>query len=297
MLRASCLRWQFRWQCFIHVQRCLVSSAIVQALGVDVVVRVLQQCAAGLHHLHTQGIMHRDLRAANVLVSALRPIHVVITDFGVSHQLSSHAVATAAAAGDGPAASGPGTAKGASVGSILKGVAALGPVQWMAPESLDGDGDSGRVATPASDVYLFGGLMFEVRQAVPAVSLNAVNTSSPAVRVSCHALRHQVLSGGQLPFHWLKPLQVMALRTLPGRRGLLGMNTLEAAEVDDMPLEWRVAGASPAQLDALVALMKQCLSTDPRDRPLLDDVQSHLRRVCATGSATYAMFRRECFAN
>mgnify|MGYP000667981563 CR=1 FL=1 len=33
-------------------------------------------------------IMHRDVRAANVLVSGRDPIHVVITDFGVSHQLS-----------------------------------------------------------------------------------------------------------------------------------------------------------------------------------------------------------------
>ncbi len=121
-------------------------------------VKVLLQVAAGLHHIHTQGIMHRDLRAANVLVSGRDPIHVVITDFGVSHQLSSYAAATA---GGGTAAAA-GTASGASVGSVLKGVAALGPVQWMGPETLEGDGVSGRVASPASDVYMFGGLMFEV---------------------------------------------------------------------------------------------------------------------------------------
>ncbi len=124
----------------------------------DVAARVLQQCAAGLHHLHTQGIMHRDVRAANVLVSGRDPIHVVITDFGVSHQLSAYS--------DGDAASAVGTAKGASVGTVLKGAAALGPVQWMAPETLAGDRDSGRVASPASDVYMFGGLMFEVWRGV-----------------------------------------------------------------------------------------------------------------------------------
>ena len=63
------------------------------------------------------------------------------------------------------------------------------------------------------------------------------------------------------------------------------MNTLEAAEADDIPVEWRVTGLSKAQLDALVVLMKQCLSKEPRDRPLLGDVQSQLQRVLSGGDA------------
>ena len=42
-------------------------------------------------HLHQLGILHRDLRAANVLVAAVDPIRVVIADFGVSHQLAEYA--------------------------------------------------------------------------------------------------------------------------------------------------------------------------------------------------------------
>jgi serine/threonine protein kinase len=130
-----------------------------QALSIHVGVKVLQQCAAGLHHLHTHGILHRDLRTANVLVSGRDPIHVVIADFGVSHQLSTFA--EPGRAGRPSSAAGPG--RGASVGTVLRGAAAMGPGQWMAPEVLDGDGVSGRIASPASDVYMFGGLMFEVR--------------------------------------------------------------------------------------------------------------------------------------
>ena len=35
--------------------------------------------------------MHRDLRAANVLVAGERPLHIVLTDFGVSHRLRAYA--------------------------------------------------------------------------------------------------------------------------------------------------------------------------------------------------------------
>ena len=54
-------------------------------------VDILQQCAAGMHHLHSLGILHRDFRAANMLVAARDPLHIVVADFGVSHQLRVYA--------------------------------------------------------------------------------------------------------------------------------------------------------------------------------------------------------------
>ena len=62
------------------------------------------------------GILHRDLRAANVLVDSLDPLQIRVADFGVSHLLS------AFARGE--------MYKGASkVTSVLTGAAALGPLQ------------------------------------------------------------------------------------------------------------------------------------------------------------------------
>ena len=56
-------------------------------LPVAMVITILQQCVAGMHHLHSLGIIHRDFRAANMLIAGRDPLHVVVADFGVSHQL------------------------------------------------------------------------------------------------------------------------------------------------------------------------------------------------------------------
>jgi serine/threonine protein kinase len=55
------------------------------------VLSILVQAVAGLMHLHSLGILHRDLRAANLLLDALDPLHARVADFGVSHLLSAFA--------------------------------------------------------------------------------------------------------------------------------------------------------------------------------------------------------------
>ena len=62
-----------------------------QVLPLATAVTILQQCAAGMRHLHSLGIIHRDFRAANILVASHDPLHVVVADFGVSHQLRVYA--------------------------------------------------------------------------------------------------------------------------------------------------------------------------------------------------------------
>jgi serine/threonine protein kinase len=49
---------------------------------------ILVQAVVGLLHLHSLGILHRDLRAANLLIDATEPLHTREVDFGVSHLLS-----------------------------------------------------------------------------------------------------------------------------------------------------------------------------------------------------------------
>ena len=69
----------------------LDSNWVRQKLPLRAAVDILQQSQAAMLHLHSLGIIHRDFRAANILVAARDPIRVVAADFGVSHQLRKYA--------------------------------------------------------------------------------------------------------------------------------------------------------------------------------------------------------------
>ena len=218
-------------------------------------VSILQQCVAGLHHLHSLGIIHRDFRAANILVAGTVPLHVVVADFGVSHQLRVFADAAAALA--------PAAGAGTHVRTVLRGDEALFPVAWVAPEVLACRLDAGVTATPASDVYMLGGLMFEV------------------------------LTCGMIPFHWMSDMRLVAQRRrVPSGTlfrptglpvdvvGLGGLSMQEAAAIDGVDIPWRVGGGGrmyDGGLSGLIDIMEHCLESEPTKRPLLPEVQSRLQ--------------------
>jgi serine/threonine protein kinase len=227
------------------------------------VVTALQQVTAGLMHLHRHGILHRDLRAVNVLVASFKPLRVLLADFGVSHLLSAYATAGATTAA-GLTASGHGT--------VLSGGAAIFPWQWSAPEVRAGSADSGVAASVASDVYMLGGLLYEA------------------------------LTCGVPPYHWLagspelmeKRLRSAApvrVRGVPVRLpGLLHLNVLEAAALDEEDIPWCFPREDEAVAEALKALMSSCLAYDPEARPTLANVAQTLQGLqgCSGGGTSPA---------
>jgi tetratricopeptide (TPR) repeat protein len=98
---------------------------------------LIAQMAQGLQAAHSQGIIHRDFKSANVMVTENC---AVITDFGLA---GLEAGAAAGAAG--------------GAGSISMGAKLAGTVPYMSPEQL-----SGGPITPASDIYSLGIVLFEM---------------------------------------------------------------------------------------------------------------------------------------
>jgi serine/threonine-protein kinase len=99
-----------------------------QGMNPDVVRDLLSQAGDALAVAHAAGIVHRDVKPANLLVTADRTVK--ITDFGIARALSSAAV----------------TGTGA----------VMGTPQYLSPEQARGE-----TATPASDVYGLGVVAYE----------------------------------------------------------------------------------------------------------------------------------------
>ncbi|MGH7580730.1 MAG: serine/threonine-protein kinase, partial [Gemmatimonadales bacterium] len=113
-------------------------------LPVPHTVRVLRDVASALAYAHTQGVVHRDIKPDNVLLS-----HgvAVVTDFGVAKALTASSGAEAAA-----------TAPGLTSLGVT-----LGTPHYMAPEQGTADpGMDHRV-----DIYAFGAMAYELLTGEP----------------------------------------------------------------------------------------------------------------------------------
>jgi hypothetical protein len=155
------------------------SSSAVEPFDAATALSIAQQVAEGLMHVHRSGVVHRDVRAANVLIVSTQPLRVVLADFGLSQRIARRrpavccspcsACSPVQSASVSPTSSTAVTDVGydarhrASVdlppSARKHAKVVVGPVQWTAPEVLTGHVQG---VTTASDVYMFGGLLFEM---------------------------------------------------------------------------------------------------------------------------------------
>jgi serine/threonine-protein kinase len=100
-------------------------------------VRLLGQVASALAYAHARGLIHRDIKPDNVLLS---PGGAMVTDFGVAKALRAATVSAA----------------GPTTGLTAAGFA-LGTPAYVAPEQAVGDPDTDARA----DIYAFGAMAYE----------------------------------------------------------------------------------------------------------------------------------------
>jgi serine/threonine protein kinase len=163
--------------------------------------QVLVQVAAGMQYLHSKGIMHRDLKPGNVLVSEVRRMTTATTTATTTVAVAAAAGATAAAAT--PAEASPAVGPWAAVAAGTNGATAgtrrmvcqahktykicdfgmsrilgvsdgawakreraitggIGTALWMAPEVITTDRAQLNAHPFGGDVYAFGILAWEV---------------------------------------------------------------------------------------------------------------------------------------
>jgi serine/threonine protein kinase len=128
-------------------------------LPVADVIRIGKQVADALDAAHRAGLVHRDVKPANVLVPVGGPVKV--TDFGIAK----------AAGGD----------------DLTRTGTVMGTARYLAPEQVNG-----RPTDPRTDVYALGLLMYEALCGHPpfggdtdiATAMARLTTSAPAVRTA-----------------------------------------------------------------------------------------------------------------
>lgn len=93
---------------------------------------LVQQIASALDHAHTRGLVHRDVKPANVMVASREGDHAYLLDFGISGLLAAET-------------------------SLTRTGSWVGSVDYVAPEVLEGASPDAR-----ADVYSLGCLLYEL---------------------------------------------------------------------------------------------------------------------------------------
>jgi serine/threonine-protein kinase len=136
-------------------------------LPVEEAVRVVREAAQGLHYAHQRGVVHRDVKPENILLT--QDGTTLVADFGIARVAPAHAP--------------PGQGNTRLTGTGL----AVGTPAYMSPEQAAGEGD----VDARTDVYALGAVLYELLAGEPpftgptpqAVLAKRFATPAPSIRV------------------------------------------------------------------------------------------------------------------
>ena len=224
-----------------------------QALPWPLRARLLLEVAEGMRHLHRadaghQPIVHRDLKAANVLLSSADLPRAVakVADFGVAETTQTIQTTVSAAV----------SSVGSAVPSVDRsGGSATGTLPWKAWETFQ------KKYTEKSDVHAYGVTLFET-----------VSRRLPFEGMGLDEIRNAVTD-------WFDP-QTKSLQRMRAKKGV-SVEEQREDWLDCSPLaERRPDIASQAEAgcpQVLLDLAARCWADAPRERPTFEQCAQALR--------------------
>src|SRR5712672_22141 len=132
----------------------LLARRYTAGMPTNLVIRIVTAAASALDHAHKQGLLHRDVKPANIMLSAHDDDHeqrILLTDFGIARR-----------AGD--------------ISGLTATNMTVGTVAFAAPEQLKGETLDGR-----ADQYALAATAFQLLTGSPPFK-----NSNPAVVISQH---------------------------------------------------------------------------------------------------------------
>jgi serine/threonine protein kinase len=229
-------------------------------------VDMLWQLASAMVHLHGAGVVHRDVKPDNVLVTDRW--EVKLCDFGLSRFGRAAPSQSSASSSSGGSTS---HSNSLQQSVHLDATEAYGTASYAAPEQFDRALSGSNGLTSAVDVYAFGGVMYFLLTAAAPWSHElkaAAQAEAEAVAARVHA--RSAAAGGS------------------GSSGNSAHDSKAATKQSALIRQWVLQGRRPA-LSAdvtrdnpqYVRLMERCWQQMPAARPSMREVQSALQALHA----------------